>query len=60
MSGRPISCVNVQRLTEAEQGTDEWKLRMNEYDHLLAKNIDVRNMSLSMDEIPDWNDLSES
>ena len=58
VSGRPILCVNAQRLTEAEQGTDEWESRMKEYDQLLANNIDVKNMSLSMDEIPDWNRLS--
>ena len=58
VSGRPISCVNVQRLTEAEQNTDEYEEQMKSYDESLSKNIDARNTSLSMDEVPDWNRLS--
>ena len=55
VSGRPISCVNVQRLTEAEQGNDEWESQMRDYDQLLSSNIDAKNTSLSMDDVPDWN-----
>ena len=55
VSGRLISCVNIQRLNEAEQSTNEYASQMKDYDELLAKNIDTKNMSLSMDEIPDWN-----
>ena len=58
VSGRPISCVNVQRLTEAEQSTNEYESQMKDYDEMLAKNIDAKNTTLSMDEVPDWNRLS--
>ena len=58
VSGHPVSCVNVQRLTEAEQGTSEWETQMAEYDELLSKNIGAKGTELSMDEIPDWNRLS--
>ena len=50
--------MNVQRLTEAEQNTNEWEQQMKDYDKLLANNIDAKKTSLSMDDVPDWNRLS--
>ena len=40
-SGIPISCTTVQRLTELEKQTDEWKRRIKEYDDTIEKKLDA-------------------
>ena len=43
-SGIPISCTTVQRLTELEKKTDEWKSKMEQYDHeVISKVENARN-----------------
>ena len=58
VSGRPISCVNVQRLTEAEQATDEYRKQIEQFDTLLGDRLDAKDKDLEVNEIPDWNRLS--
>ena len=60
VSGHVISCTTVQRLTNSEQTTDEWKERMTSYttnitDRLNAQNTDTSGESQTQ---PEWNRLS--
>ena len=41
-SGKPISCVTVQRLTELEQDTRDWKLKMDNYDKAIHDRLDIK------------------
>ena len=57
--GIHISCVTVQRLTDAEILTDTTKLRMQEFDTAIKKKFDVLNPKALMPPyMPDWNRLS--
>ena len=60
VSGSIISCVTVQRLTEDEKRTYEYKRRMTEFDEHLEKRLDILGSDSSSmpSEIPDWNRLS--
>ena len=57
-SGHVISCVTVQRLTNAEQQTDEWKKKMNNYDKKVKERLDISNFIISRDEEKPFNSLS--
>ena len=46
VSGIPISCVTVQRLTNLEQQTTVWKKRMEEYDEKIAERLKIKNSSV--------------
>ena len=46
ISGIPISCVTVQRLTNLEQQTDVWKERMREYDSKIKNRLKIKNSSV--------------
>jgi hypothetical protein len=46
-SGIPISAVTVQRLTNAEQKTDEWKKRMQEFDDKLESRFNAASSDIS-------------
>ena len=46
ISGIPISCVTVQRLTNLEQQTDEWKGRMNNYDIKIQERLKIKDSSV--------------
>ena len=60
VSGIPVSCTTVQRLTTLEKQTDEWKQRMSEYDEKLGKRLKVvdEDISSKIVEIDQWNKLS--
>ena len=60
VSGIPISCVTVQRLTRAEKTTNEWKERMKDFDEKIAKRLDIKGSDLSqmVSNVHGWNKLS--
>ena len=60
IAGRVISATTVQRLTYNEQGTDEWKDRMAEFDNRIKANLDpeVELEHRHDEEVPQWNRLS--
>ena len=43
ISGKPISCVTVQRLTNVEKELDEYKKLMHDYDDDIAKALNVKD-----------------
>ena len=49
-SGIPISVVTVQRLTNLEQSTDEWKKRMDEYDRQVQPKMQAKSANIITDE----------
>ena len=49
-SGIPISVVTVQRLTNLEQSTDEWKKRMDEYDRQVQPKMQAKSANIIIDE----------
>ena len=58
-SAKPISCVTVQRLTDAERATDEYKQLMSSYTTNVTKAISIADETASHpDDVPDWNRLS--
>ena len=58
-SARVISCVTVQRLTNLEQQTMEWKQNMHDYNEKIKEKVDhVSDTELKLDEVPKWNHLS--
>ena len=40
LSGIPISCTTVQRLTKLEKKTDEWKSKMEQYDQEITNKME--------------------
>ena len=46
-SGIPISCTTVQRLTIAEQQTDEWKERMTKFKQSVKRRWDAQGTDLT-------------
>ena len=61
VSGSIISCVTVQRLTEDEKQTDEYRKRMSEFDERLETRLDVLGSDharMPKNVSPDWNRLS--
>ena len=58
VSGIPISCVNVLRLTEAEQQTNEYQKQMKLYDEHLSGRLNIRSPFSNISSVPDWNRLS--
>ena len=57
VSGRPISCMNVQRLTEEEQATDEYSGQMKQSNTLLNKRPEHKYVDINIASISDWNQL---
>ena len=60
ISAKIISCVTVQRMTQSEMATEEYKTQMQLFnkhikDKLNAKNIDISDQ---INNIPEWNRLS--
>ena len=43
ISGRPISCVTVQRLTNLEQQTQEWITKMNDFTSCITKKFEIKD-----------------
>ena len=60
VSGRVISCTTVQRLSELEQSTDDWKDRMKSYDTEVKKRLQAQGQDIShkVVNINEWNRLS--
>ena len=59
VTGRVISCTTVQRLTNLEQSTDEWKDRMERYTTAIQEHVvNVRDVDLNIGDVPQWNQLS--
>ena len=59
VSGVVISCTNVDRLTNMEQKTDEWKERMDEYTSKLNEKLDIKDATVQLEnELNNWNQLS--
>ena len=60
VSGTVISCTTVQRLTNAEMTTDEWKQQMNEYDNLIKERLLIQDINTNHDanDLRRWNSLS--
>jgi hypothetical protein len=46
-SGIPISCTTVQNLTNLEQQTDDWKLRMTQFTEVLETRFQTTSADLS-------------
>ena len=46
VSGIPISCVTVQRLTNLEQQTDVWKQRMVTFEEKVNERLDIQDSSV--------------
>ena len=44
ISGHVISCVTVQRLTEDEKKTEEWKTLMSDYDKKISERLDAKDV----------------
>ena len=58
-SGKPISCVTVQKMTNAEKEKVEYIKLMQSFDDKLQKNIEIKDdTSNPPDGTPDWNRLS--
>ena len=55
-----ISCGTVQRLTNDEKSTDEWKRKMNEFDSKVKIRLNAKDTDLSnqVKDQPCWNRLS--
>ena len=47
VSGILISCTMVQILTQEEKATEEWKVRIEDYDTNIAERINVKDSDLS-------------
>ena len=60
IAGMVVSCVTVQRLTNAEKKTDEWKARMKECDAAIRDRLEIMDSDLSIQasKVPKWNQLS--
>ena len=60
ISGHIISCTTVQRLTNDEKLTDEWKKRMEDFDLKIKDRLEAKDTDLSEDmkKQPFWNRLS--
>ena len=59
ISGIPISCVTVQRLTGSEINTDDMKRRMNKFDDTIYAKFEVKDQDLPIpNDMPNWNRLS--
>lgn len=58
-TGKVISCTTVQRLTNLEQSSHEWKLRMNKFEKdIEEKVINVKDSEVAVGDVPQWNRLS--
>ena len=57
-SGHVISCVTVQRLTNADQQTDEWRKKMEQYDAKIKERLDITNFIIPRDNSKPFNSLS--
>ena len=57
VSGRPISCMHFQRLTEGEQATDEYIGQMKQSDTLLNKRLDHKDFDINIASVPYCNQL---
>ena len=59
-SGHVISCTTVQRLTNGEMRTDEWKERMHDFNNKIKEKFNADNTDLTkqVSETPQWNRLS--
>ena len=55
ISGIPISCVTVQRLTNLEQETQAWQSKMSEFTLSITKRLDIRNPN-----VPEFASVGES
>ena len=58
ISGRPISCMNFQRLMEEEQATDEYSGHMEDSNTLFNERLDDNYVNINIALVPDWNILS--
>ena len=50
--------MDVQRLTEEYQLTDEYSGHMDQSNTLLNKQLDTKDVDINIDSVPDWNLLS--
>ena len=50
--------MDVQRLTEEYQLTDEYSGHMDQSNTLLNKRLDTKDVDINIDSVPDWNLLS--
>ena len=58
VSWRPITCINVQQLTEEEQENDEYGGQMEQFNTLLNKRLEAKYANINITSKPDWNWLS--
>jgi hypothetical protein len=60
VSGRVISCVTVQRMTNAELNMDDTKAQLASFDKHIKDKFDAKDVDLSAEvsEVPEWNRLS--
>jgi hypothetical protein len=58
--GNVISCTTVQRLTNLEKKTDEWKNRMHSYDTKIESRLNVKDDDITSKilDVNQWNKLS--
>ena len=50
--------MDVQRLTEEYQLTDEYSGHMDQPNTLLKNRLDTKDVDINIDSVPDWNWLS--
>ena len=61
ISGHVISCTNVQRLTNNERQTDEWKQQMQRYDNVINERLKIQDNNKNQKEYTEsnqWNRLA--
>ena len=49
---------NVQRLTDEEKNTEEYKQFMKEYESKIEQHLDVKDQDIDIMDVPQWNRLS--
>ena len=60
ISCRPISCTTVQRLTNVEKKTDDWKRQMDDFEEKVQERLKISDDGTNHlpDEIRNWNSFS--
>ena len=56
--GSPIKFINVQRLTEEEQATDEYSGQMEQLNTLINRQPDAKGVNINIASVPHQNQLS--
>ena len=58
VSGKSISTINVQHMTESEKEMEKYKVLMATYDAKIEQQLDVKDKDIDLTQVPHWNHLS--